>query len=102
MPIYACCTTKPAEYKRKSQYYNVRTNNVKKLTAFTGKLADLNEQHGNPKDEDLFAGEELAESSLMNDILIANGYAEELTRAQYSRDAENRLDNHGEKAENEI
>ena len=73
----------------------------RKLTAFMGKLADLNEQHGNPKDEDLFAGEELAEPSLMNDIPIANEYAEELTRAKYSRDAENQLDNQGEKTENE-
>lgn len=73
----------------------------RKLSAFMGKLADLNEQHGNPKDEDLFAGEELAEPSLMNDIPIANQYAEELTRAKYSRDAENQLDNQGEKADNE-
>ena len=73
----------------------------RKLTAFIGKLADLNEQHGNPKDEDLFAGEELAEPSLMNDIPIANEYAEELTRAKYSRDAENQLDNQGKKADNE-
>ena len=75
----------------------------RKLTAFMGKLADLNEQHGNPKkDEDLFAGEELAEPSLMNDIPIANEYAEELTKAKYSRDAENQLDNQGKKADNEI
>ena len=73
----------------------------RKLTAFIGKLADLNKEHGNPKDEDLFAGEELAEPSLMNDIPIANEYAEELTRAKYSRDAENQLDNQGEKADNE-
>ena len=32
----------------------------------------------------------------------ANEYAEELTKAKYSRDAENQLDNKGEKAENEI
>lgn len=73
----------------------------RKLTAFIGKLADLNKRHGSPKNVGLFNKEELAEPSLMNDIPIANQYAEELTRAKYSRDAENQVDNQGEKADNE-